>query len=121
RLLTAWSVAGITGPVLINYLREYQLASGLAGGAVYQMSLYLLAGLLIIGLMSNLLVRPLKTDSEYERVQPTAEVLLAETSEALATEVKIEPIRLIVSWGFVLIPLLCGIYITAKQMILLFL
>lgn len=121
RLLTAWSVAGITGPVLINYLREYQLASGLAGGAVYQMSLYLLAGLLIIGLMSNLLVRPLKTDSEYERVQPTAEVLLAESSEALATEVKIEPIRLIVSWGFVLIPLLCGIYITAKQMILLFL
>lgn len=121
RLLTAWSVAGITGPVLINYLREYQLASGLAGGEVYQMSLYLLAGLLIIGLISNLLVRPLKNGCQYDQEQPTEDVLYLESSEVLATDIKIKPIQLTLSWSFVLIPLLWGVYITAKQMILLFL
>ena len=58
RLLTAWSFAGVLGPVLVNYLREYQLARGLAPGAAYDMTLYLLAGLLVAGLLCNLLVRP---------------------------------------------------------------
>jgi MFS family permease len=120
RLLTAWSVAGITGPVLINYLREYQLASGLVGGQVYQMSLYLLAGLLVTGLISNLLVKPLKNSSQNDWVQSPEDTLQTESPESLPAEVATSPLQLTISWGIVLIPLLWGIYITIKQMLLLF-
>jgi MFS family permease len=58
RLLTAWSVAGVIGPVLISNVREYQLKSGVAKNLVYDNTLYLLAGLLLAGFICNLLVRP---------------------------------------------------------------
>jgi MFS family permease len=58
RLLTAWSTAGVLGPVLVNYIREYQLASGVPREAAYNQTMYVLAGLLLAGLACNLLVRP---------------------------------------------------------------
>ncbi len=71
RLLTAWSAAGIFGPVIVNYLREYQLAQGIPRAAVYDTTLYILCGLLAVGLVCNLLVRPVAdryymTDAELE-------------------------------------------------------
>jgi MFS family permease len=58
RLLTAWSVAGVLGPVLVNYMREYQIARGADKASAYQTVLQIMAGLLIIGFIANLLVRP---------------------------------------------------------------
>jgi len=58
RLLTAWSVAGILGPVLVNYLREYQIDSGLSPADAYQSTMYVLTGLLFAGLLCTLAVRP---------------------------------------------------------------
>ena len=58
RLLTAWSTAGVLGPVLVNYIREYQLAHGVARADAYNQTMYVLAGLLLCGLVCNLLVRP---------------------------------------------------------------
>ncbi len=58
RLLTAWSVAGIAGPLLIAAVRENQLAAGVAKSLVYDRTLYIMAGLLVVGLICNLLVRP---------------------------------------------------------------
>ncbi len=58
RLLTAWSTAGVLGPVLVNYIREYQLNRGVAPEAAYNQTMYVLAGLLLAGLACNLLVRP---------------------------------------------------------------
>jgi len=58
RLLTAWSTAGVLGPVLVNYIREYQLGAGVAREAAYNQTMYVLAGLLVAGLLCNLLVRP---------------------------------------------------------------
>ena len=46
RLLTAWSVAGVLGPVLVNYMREYQLAHGADKAGAYQTVLHVMAGLL---------------------------------------------------------------------------
>ncbi len=57
RLLTAWSTAGVLGPVLVSSLREYQLGQGLPNSEVYNTTMYLLAGLLVLGFISNLLVR----------------------------------------------------------------
>jgi MFS family permease len=59
RLLTAWSAAGIAGPALVNYIREYQIAHGVAKAASYNTTMYIMAGLLIVGFICNALVRPL--------------------------------------------------------------
>ncbi|HVZ47898.1 MAG TPA: OFA family MFS transporter [Gemmatimonadaceae bacterium] len=56
RLLTAWSVAGVAGPVLVNYLREYQIAHGVARADAYTATMYIMAGLLAIGFVANALV-----------------------------------------------------------------
>jgi MFS family permease len=58
RLLTAWSTAGILGPVLVNYIREYQIARGVPNAQAYNVTMYLLAALLVIGFFCNLAVRP---------------------------------------------------------------
>src|SRR3569833_2308768 len=49
RLLTAWSTAGVLGPVLVNYIRDYQLDHGVPKAQVYSITMYVLAGLLAIG------------------------------------------------------------------------
>ena len=57
RLLTAWSAAGVFGPVLVNYIRQYQIDHGVAKADAYSFTMYLMAGLLLVGLICNLLVR----------------------------------------------------------------
>lgn len=58
RLLTAWATAGILGPVVVNYMREYQLGLGLPREQVYNQTMFILVGMLAIGFVANLLVRP---------------------------------------------------------------
>jgi MFS family permease len=58
QLLTAWSTAGILGPVLITRVREYQLGKGIPAAQVYNTTMYILVGLLVLGLVCNLAVRP---------------------------------------------------------------
>ncbi len=57
RLLTAWSAAGVFGPVLVNYIRQYQLDHGVPKADAYNVTMYIMAGLLLIGLICNLLMR----------------------------------------------------------------
>jgi MFS family permease len=71
RLLTAWSAAGIAGPVLVNYIREFQIEQGVARAEAYTVTMYIMAGLLIIGFVCNLLVRPVS--SRYY-AKPAADV-----------------------------------------------
>jgi MFS family permease len=58
RLLTAWSFAGVLGPVLVNYIREYEIECGVPVAAAYNVTMYILAALLVIGGIANALVRP---------------------------------------------------------------
>ena len=44
RLLTAWSAAGVAGPVLVNYIREYQIDRGVPAAQAYNVTMYLMAG-----------------------------------------------------------------------------
>jgi MFS family permease len=57
RLLTAWSVAGVCGPFLVNYIREYQKNRGVPLADAYSAVLYVMVGLLIVGFIANLMVR----------------------------------------------------------------
>ena len=58
RLLTAWSTAGVLGPVLVNYIREYQLDRGIPRAEAYSVTMYLMAALLVIGFVANLALKP---------------------------------------------------------------
>jgi MFS family permease len=60
RLLTAWSAAGIVGPALVNYIREYEIAHGVPKADAYTTTMHIMAGLLMIGFACNLLVRPVR-------------------------------------------------------------
>jgi hypothetical protein len=59
RLLTAWSTAGIIGPVVVNYIREFEIAAGVPRDHVYDVTLYILSGMLAGGFVCNWLVKPL--------------------------------------------------------------
>ncbi len=59
RLLTAWSTAGIIGPVVVNYIREFEIKADVSRDHVYDVTLYILAGMLAAGFVCNLLVKPL--------------------------------------------------------------
>jgi len=67
RLLTAWSVAGVLGPVLVNYIREYLKGRGTTGVGLYAPTMYLMAGLLLIGLVCNLCVHPVNERYYFHR------------------------------------------------------
>ena len=67
-LITAWSAAGVFGPVLVNYLRAYEIARGVPKADAYNLTMYLMAGLLVIGFFCNLLIK-----SVHERHHMPAE------------------------------------------------
>jgi MFS family permease len=65
RLITAWSAAAVVGPQLVNYVSTYQKAQGVPKAEAYNTTMYLMAGLLLVGLVCNLLVRPVAEEHHY--------------------------------------------------------
>jgi MFS family permease len=63
RLLTAWSVAGVLGPVLISYIRDYQIEHGVPKAQAYSVTMYIMCGLLLIGFLCNFAMRAV--DEKY--------------------------------------------------------
>jgi MFS family permease len=66
RLLTAWSAAGVLGPVLVNYIRDYEIAHGVAKADSYNFTMYLMAALLVVGFISNWLMRPVERHYHFQ-------------------------------------------------------
>src|SRR5271155_4832362 len=56
-LITAWSAAGVLGPVLVNYIRQYQLDSGVPKAQAYNVTMYIMAGLLVVGFIANFMIQ----------------------------------------------------------------
>jgi MFS family permease len=64
RLLLAWSTAAILGPVLVNYIRAYQIETlQVPAAQAYSVTMYIMAGLLLIGFVCNILIKPV--DDKY--------------------------------------------------------
>ena len=63
RLLTAWSMAGIVGSEIIVGVRDQQIAAGVPKTEVYDAVMYVMAGLLALGFVCNLLIRPVDNKS----------------------------------------------------------
>jgi MFS family permease len=56
-LITAWSMAGIFGPVLVNYIREYNITHGVPKAQAYNVTMYIMAALFVIGFVANFLIK----------------------------------------------------------------
>lgn len=129
RLLTAWSVAGVLGPVLVNYINEYQISHGVAKSAAYDTTMYILAALLVGGFICNVLVRPVApkwfmTDAELEAERKLAHDTAAKNAvggDAAAVTGRGSQRGLVVAaWLLVGIPLAYGIWNTVTKALVLF-
>jgi len=80
RLLTAWSAAGVFGPVLVNYIRQFQIDDGIPKHQAYNVTMYIMAGLLVIAFFANLSLRPVAE----QHLEHVAALKKAESRPALA-------------------------------------
>lgn len=58
RLLTAWSTAGIVGPLIVNGILDHYIANHMNKQDAYPLILHIMTGLLVVGFVANLLVKP---------------------------------------------------------------
>lgn len=119
RLLTAWATAGILGPVVVNYMREYQIGLGLPRDQVYNQTMTVLAAMLAVGLVCNALIRPVDRKWFMTDEELAAEKALAheKSSAAMAADspkgqAPTSPLLVAAAWAVVLIPISWGIYKT---------
>jgi MFS family permease len=120
RLLTAWSTAGIIGPVMVSYMREAAIATGVERAHVYDLTLYMLAGLLVIGLVANLMVRPVAR----RWFMPQSEVMALQAATAAAAGHhsygvgggRIGALTAL-AWLVVGVPVLWGVWITLMKVV----
>jgi len=125
RLLTAWSTAGVLGPVLVNYIRDYQIDHGIARADVYSITMYILAGLLLIGFVCNSLIRPVD-ERLFVAADPPA-TSAREAAAAMPTGPAPNAVpgtpsnwRLWGAWLAVGIPIAWGVKVTLEKAIVLF-
>jgi MFS transporter len=125
RLLTAWSTAGIVGPVIVNYLHDKRQAEGIPPDQIYGPIFLILAGLLVGGFIANLLVRPVAdrwhmTDAHIAEERAK----LRETAPAGSGSYGIGKggldAKAVPFWLLVLIPLGWGVWITVQKAFTLF-
>jgi MFS family permease len=119
RLLTAWSTAGILGPVVVNYMRDYQLGLGIPREQVYNQTMYILVGFLVIGLIANLLIKPVDpkyfmSDAELAEERRLAHDRAAANAvgDVTADTGRTSTATVALAWAAVGIPLAWGVYMT---------
>jgi MFS family permease len=130
RILTAWSTAGVLGTVLVNYIREYQIDHGVPKAQAYDVTMYVLAALIVAGLICNFVVRPIADKHFMTEHELATERKLAHERDALSTSANGEavavaasnssPALAVLSWAAVGIPLALGIWITLQKAVVLF-
>lgn len=126
RLLTAWATAGIVGPVVVNYIREAQIAAGIPREQVYDFTMYILAGMLALGFIANLFVKPLAdkwfmSDAEVAALQ--AKTQAADKAVAFGSfgigKGGLDA-KAALAWAAVGLPLAWGVWITVQKAVVLF-
>ena len=128
RLLTAWATAGVLGPVLVNYIREFQIGRGVPSAHAYDVTMYILAGFLALGFVCNLLVRPVAdkyfmTNEELAKEKQLAHdriVPAADGNSTIITGAATNPLVVMAAWAAVGIPLAYGLWNTVQKAVKLF-
>ncbi|MCP1550340.1 MULTISPECIES: OFA family MFS transporter [Methylorubrum] len=130
RLLTAWSTAGVVGPLVITAIRQHQVDAGVQGLDLYARTMLVLAGFLAAGFLCNLLVRPLARhwfmdEARVKSLQDKPSTAEARTSAAVRGGSQgigrggVTPGALL-AWAVVGLPILWGIWITLSKALILF-
>jgi MFS family permease len=126
RLLTAWSTAGIVGPVVVNYIREAQIAAGVPREQVYDFTMYILAGMLVVGFICNWLIKPVAerwymSADEVAALQAKTQTVAAGTAgDSYGIGKGGLDIRAGLFWAFVGVPILWGVWVTLKNAVVIF-
>lgn len=120
RLLTAWSTAGIVGPVIVNYMHDMRLEQKVPYADVYSPIFLTLAGLLAIGFVANLLVRPVAdqyfmTDAALAAEQKVSKAPNKALSALVVDQATTAPWLVKLAWLAVLVPISYGIYMTIQK------
>ena len=89
-LITAWSMAGIFGPVLVNYIRQYQIDHGVPKAQAYNVTMYVMAGLLVIGFFCNLFIKAVH-HRFHMKEEESALAVAAEVGEEVAAQLTGKP------------------------------
>jgi len=119
RLLTAWSTAGIIGPVVVNYIREFQLAAGVPRDQLYNTTMYILCAMLIAGMICNYLVKPVDSKwhmsaDEVAKLQNAKSAGSVQSGSFGIGKGGLDS-RSALFWLFVGIPLAWGVYKTLES------
>jgi MFS family permease len=126
RLLTAWSTAGIIGPVVVNYIREFQLAAGVPRDQLYNTTMYILCAMLIAGLICNYLIKPVDPKwhmsiDEINKLQAASAASLAGTqSGSFGIGKGGFDAKAALFWAFVGVPLAWGVWKTLESAVKIF-
>ncbi|MGI4796757.1 MAG: OFA family MFS transporter [Janthinobacterium lividum] len=121
RLLTAWSTAGIVGPIVITQIPEMQMRAGVARGTAYAQTLYILAGFLVVGFVCNLLIRPVADRWFMRETSATGpSITTAPVSASYGIGRGGFSITALLAWSAVGIPLVWGIWVTLTKALVLF-
>jgi MFS family permease len=125
RLLTAWSTAGIVGPVVVNYIREFQINAGVPRAQVYDFTMYILAGMLVIGFICNLMIKPVAprwymTEEEVLALQAKTPSTAAAAGGSYGIGKGGLDGAAVVAWLIVGIPITWGVWITLSKAWVLF-
>jgi hypothetical protein len=59
----------VLGPVLVNYVREFQIERGVPRYQAYNVTMYIMAALLVVAFFANLAIKPV-SDEHAEREAP---------------------------------------------------
>jgi MFS family permease len=126
RVLTAWSTAGIIGPVVVNYIREAQLAAGVAQDHLYNTTMYILCAMLIVGLICNHLIRPVDAKWHMSAQEVAKLQAVSATSAAVARTGSFGigkgglDLQAALFWIFVGVPLAWGVWKTLESAVRIF-
>ncbi|WP_267381991.1 MULTISPECIES: OFA family MFS transporter [unclassified Sphingomonas] len=124
RLLTAWSTAGVLGPLIVTRMRDSAIAAGTPRAAIYPPIYWVLAALLVAGFIANLFVRPVAerfhmTADELAATRPVGTEAAAATGTGTIGHDGWEP-RVLLAWAVVCVPLAWGVWMTATKAVALF-
>jgi len=128
RLLTAWSTAGILGPMVVNYLHDTRKEAQVPFDQIYGPIFYVLGAMLVVGFVANLMVRPVAAKWAMSEAELAAERKLAHDAamESAAATSASQPVvasargRVFGFWLLVGLPLAWGVWNTVAKALVLF-
>jgi len=120
RLLTAWSTAGIIGPVVVSYIREFEIAAGVPRDQVYDVTLYVLASFLVLGFICNWAIKPLSQKWFMSAEQVAALQPIAPQTDHISVAPHGFNMTVLLAWLAVGAPILWGVWVTLQSALVLF-